>query len=420
MRHSKTTLLSNGRPRISPGKAEAFCSGEVWPRTILTLPLMIFLLMVLWVGVVVAAPIPGVTIGTASFVGMSEIGPLDTPTLVTSYGDFLTVFGGSTDGLANPYLAPSVAGFFVNGGQRLYVVRVSTGDDASLIGVDGGPGLRTGLQSLLDIDEISIVAIPGSSSQTVQTAMIVHCENTGDRMALLDPALTADVAAVLDQRAGLGSADGFAALYFPWVQAAPAGELLWLPPSGLVAGIHASHDPPDSPVGPIATAIAVSVTVTDSDQDLLNPQGINVIRFFSGQGILAWGARTIATNSEWIYIALRRIKLFLEESIAEGTAWARSEPNDPTLWAVLQSDINYFLHGRYLEGWFQGTQAEDAYFARCDATTMTQHDLDQGLTIMLIAYSPLRPAEFVVFQVVQSRFLFADGFESGNLNAWSD
>jgi len=351
---------------------------------------------------------------------MSEFGPSDTPTLVTSYGEFLTIFGGSSDELANPYLAPSAAGFFINGGQRLFVVRVGSSDDASLIGVDGGPGSRTGLQSLVDVDEVSIVAIPGSSSQTVQAAMVVHCENAGDRMALLDPASDADVASVINQRAGLVSDDGFAALYFPWVEAAPAGELMWLPPSGLVAGIVAGTEPPDSTVGPITTATGVSVSVSDQDQDLLNPLGINAIRFFPGQGIHVWGARTLAANPEWIYISIRRTEFFLEESIQEGTEWALSEPNDAVLWAALESDIVDFLFDRWIDGWFQGAQPEHAFFARCDASTMTQADLNAGRTVMLVGFAPVLPAEFVIFNVVQDRGLFADGFESGDLGAWTN
>jgi len=378
------------------------------------------LLLLAWINPAAGSPIVGVASGTAAFVGMSEFGPSDTPTLVTSYGEFLALFGGSSGGLANPYLAPSVAGFFVNGGQRLFVVRVVAGDDASLIGVDAGPGSRTGLQSLIDEDEVSIVAIPGSSSQTVQTAMVVHCENAGDRMALLDPASDADVATVISQRAGLVSDDGFAAIYFPWVEAAPAGELMWLPPSGLVAGIVAGTDPPDSPVGPIATATGVSVAVSDEDQDLLNPLGINAIRFFSGQGIRVWGARTLAANPEWVYISIRRTEFFLEESIQEGTEWALSEPNDGVLWAALESDIVDFLFDRWVEGWFQGAQSEDAYFGRCDASTMTQADLDTGRTVMLVGFAPVLPAEFVTFEVVQDRGLFADGFESGGLGAWAN
>ncbi len=351
-----------------------------------------------------AAPIAGEEIGTAGFVGVAAQGPFDTPTLVTSYGEFVSAFGSSTLGLSNPWLAPSVAGFFTNGGHDLYVVRVSADDDASLIGDDLGPGSRTGLQALLEVDAISVVAIPGSSSQVVQAAMIAHCENAGDRMALLDPSVSANVEVVLAQRAGLGSDKGYAALYFPWVEAAPAGELLMLPPSGFVAGHYASNDPPDSPVGILATATDVSHSITNAEQDLLTPAGVNAIRFFSGQGVRIWGARTIASDPEWIYVSVRRTALYLEESITRSTQWLVFEPNEAALWATLRSDVENFLHDLWVDNWFQGATPGDAYFVRCGlGTTMTQTDIDEGRTIILFAFAPIRPAEFVVIEVAHQR-----------------
>lgn len=351
----------------------------------------------------VPPPISLVDTSTAAFVGLTEFGPLDTPIRVTSYGQFLSTFGGSTAGLTNPYLAPSVAAYFANGGGALYVVRVATEDDAALIGVDGGPGARSGVQTLVGLDEVSVVAIPGVSSQTVQMALIAHCEALGDRMALLDPAVSADVSGVLAQRAGLASVAGHGALYFPWVQAAPAGVSLLLPPSGFVAGIFAQTPPADSPVDLIATATAVNVTVTTAQQELLNPAGINAIRFFAGQGVRVWGARTLAQDPEWVYVAVRRAQLVLEESIAQGTAWALLEVNDPSLWNQLRAAVEGFLLQRFVDGWFPGVQPEEAFFVRCDMSTMTQLDVEEGRTVILVGFAPLQPAEFSVFTVVLDR-----------------
>jgi len=350
-----------------------------------------------------AALIDPVDFTTAGFVGMATQGPLDQPVLVNNYPEFTAIFGSSTAGLANPYLAPSVAGYFANGGVGLVVVRVASVDAATVIGVDGGaPGLRTGLQALLDVDEVSFIAIPGVATPAVQTAMIAHCENAGDRMAILDPASSNDVNAIQVQRSGLVTDNGFAALYFPWVQASPTGTSLLLPPSGFVAGAYSAKEPPDAPVGVIATASGVAYAVSAAEQDLLNPQGINAIRDLSG--IRIWGARTLASSPDWIYVSSRRLGLFIEESIAQSTQWCLFEPNDFNLWAVLEQDMDDFLYELWVQAWLQGATPGEAYFANCGlGTTMTQTDIDEGRTILQMGFAPVRPVEFNVLSVVHQR-----------------
>ena len=354
-----------------------------------------------------AAPIPLLDIGAAGFVGQTQQGPLDQPVEVTSYVQFTGTFGASTAGLANPYLAPSVAAFFVNGGQRLWIVRTAGADDASLIGVDGGAGARTGLQALKDVDAVGAIALPGATSQAVQLALIAHCEAMGDRVAVLDPVSASDPNAVMTQRSGLSSPNGHAALYFPWVVAAPAGASLSLPPSGFVAGIFARTTPPTSPAGSthgvVTSATDVSYAVSSTLQNTLNPLGIDAIRYFAGQGVLVFGARTLASNAEWQYVAVRRAGIDLAKSIQSGTTWARSEPNDETLWAQLRADVGAFMLARFQAGWFQGVSANEAYFVRCDATTMTATDIAEGRTVMLVGFAPLQPAEFIILRIVQER-----------------
>jgi hypothetical protein len=365
------------------------------------------LAMLLLTAPAATAPIPLIDIGPAGFVGQTQQGPLDQPVEVTSYGQFTATFGASTVGLTNPYLAPSVAAFFVNGGQRLWVVRTAGADDASLIGVDGGQGARTGLQALLDVDAIGAVAIPGAASQAVQTALITHCEAMGNRVAVLDPISASDPNAVINQRSGIASADGYAALYFPWVVAAPAGVSLSLPPSGFVAGIYARTSPHVSPAGStngvVTTATDVSYAVSSTLQNTLNPLGINAIRYFSGLGVLLFGARTLASNQEWQFVAVRRAGIALEQSITAGTAWAVAEPNDETLWAQLRADVGDFMFSRFQSGWFQGATQNEAYFVRCDATTMTSTDIAEGRTVILVGFAPLSPAEFVILRIVHER-----------------
>jgi phage tail sheath protein FI len=296
-----------------------------------------------------------------------------------------------------------VAAYFANGGVNLVVVRVAANDDASLIGLDGGaPGARTGLQALLDVDEVSVVAVPGAGSPVVQAAMIAHCENAGDRMAILDPAVPGDINAIQSQRAGLATARGYAALYFPWLQAAPTGTSLMLPPSGFVAGAYAATAPPDSPVGVVNTATGLAHSVTTAEQETLNVQGIDTIRNLSG--IRIWGARTLAADPEWIYVSVRRTALYVEESVAEGTAWCLAQPNDATLWTQLRSDTEDFLFGLWQGGWFQGATPDDGYFVQCGlGSTMTTTDVEEGRTIVLVGMAPLRPAEFLVLSIVHQR-----------------
>lgn len=354
-----------------------------------------------------ASPIPLLDIARAGFVGQAQQGPLDQPVQVDSYAQFTATFGASTSGLANPWLAPSVAGYFANGGQHLWVVRTAGADDAALIGTDGGPGARTGLQALREVDAPGAVAIPGATSPAVQQALIAHAESMRHRMAVLDPVSTNDPNAVMNQRAGLSTTDGHAALYFPWVIAAPAGTSLTLPPSGFVAGIFARTAPPTSPAGTgagaIATATDVSYPVSSTLQSTLNPLGIDAIRLFTGQGVLVFSARTLASNTDWQYVAVRRTGIALEKSIQRGTTWALSQPNDETLWAQLRSDLFDFLYARWLEGWFQGVTADEAFFVKCDATTMTSDDLAAGRTVMLVGFAPLRPSEFLLLRIVQQR-----------------
>ena len=346
-----------------------------------------------------------VPVGVAGYIGETEKGVFDTPTRVTSFLEFEQLFGASVTGLGAVALAPSVAVFFAEGGGEAWIVRTPDSSDASLAGVDGGtPGTRTGLAALRDVDAVSAVVVPGATSSFVQNRMIAHCRALGDRIAILDAVPPGDVATTLAQRSALAAPDGFAALYTPWVEILYQGVPVTLPPSGFLAGVFAKTSPHRSPVDVLATATGLTQEYTASDTDLLVPEGVNPIRFFPSQGIRVWGARTLAPPPhEQLYVAARRMTNHLRESIDESTAFARSEPNDETLWTMLRAMVENYLTLKWRDGWLQGATTDDAFFVRCDRTTMTAQDIDEGRTIILVGFAPTRPAEFVIFQIVHER-----------------
>ncbi len=354
------------------------------------------------------------------------------PTLVTSWGEFVRKFGRKTD--TAPYLAPAVHGFFRNGGKRCFIVKVPDNNNASIIGEDKGPGKRTGLQSLIEVDDVNIIAVPGITDESVQKAIITHCENMKDRFCILDAPEDADITAVQSHKDNVVSTKGYAALYYPWVKVNVEKSKLsdskvtlkindkdeeisfkeikvefeqeFMPPSGYVAGIYARtdtergvHKAPANEM--VRGALELKVPITKGEQDILNPKGINCIRSFSGRGILVWGARTTASDPLWKYVNVRRLFLFLEESIDKGTQWVVFEPNDRALWGRVTQTITNFLTSVWKDGALAGATPDEAFFVKCDETTMTQDDINNGRLICEIGVAPVRPAEFVIFRIAQ-------------------
>jgi len=360
-----------------------------------------------------AKPIEGVSTSTVGFIGMAEKGEENMPILITNWGQFVDKFGRYS--AQKPYLAPAVYGFFANGGGRCYAVKVkNNAEDGDYVGTDEGPGQRTGLQCFNEIDEVNIVCIPGITSDTVQKAMITHCENMKDRFCILDSEKEADMDAIKAQKENVVSGKGYSALYYPWIKVAietienDKVKLIqdFIPPSGYIAGIYARsdtergvHKAPANEI--IRGALKIELPITKGEQDILNPLGINCIRAFSGRGIRVWGARTTASDTLWKYVNVRRLFLFLEESIEEGTQWVVFEPNDEKLWARVKQSVTQFLTRVWKDGALMGSTAEEAFFVKCDRTTMTQDDIDNGRLIVLIGVAPVKPAEFVVFRIAQ-------------------
>jgi phage tail sheath protein FI len=209
------------------------------------------------------------------------------------------------------------------------------------------------------------------------------------------------------------SAGDFGALYYPWIWSTdPIGPgrnpKILLPPSGFVAGIYARIDNSrgvfKAPAGietGVAGALAVATTVSDVEQDTLNPISVNVIRTVPGSGFVVWGARTFGSDASWRYIPVRRTAIFLRVSIYYGIQWAVFEPNDESLWAELRLNIRSFMLTQFRAGAFQGSTPDDAFFVKCDSSTTTQQDIDNGVVNILVGFAPLKPAEFVVLKLSQ-------------------
>lgn len=276
---------------------------------------------------------------------------------------------------------------------------------------------KTGLKAFEDIEDISIVAAPGYSdpwgddAQAIQGALLAHARFMRYRIAVLDSGKGTSgegmtIAEVRQQRGAIDSTYG--ALYYPWVRVMDpiTREPIHLPPSGFVAGIYARNDIEravyKAPANEVVNlAIGFEQLLNKSQQDVLNPEGINCFRFFEGRGYRLWGARTVSSDPEWKYVNLRRYFAYLERSIDKGTQWVVFEPNGDRLWANVRRTIEDFLFNEWQNGALLGDKPERAYFVKCDRSTMTQNDLDNGRLVCQIGVAALRPAEFVIFRIGQ-------------------
>lgn len=274
---------------------------------------------------------------------------------------------------------------------------------------------KTGLKQLEDVEDISIVAAPGSTADyenyrddanAIYGLLIGHAERMRYRIAVLDSPPEMGIADVRKVRAKLDSK--YAALYYPWVRVLDpvTRRELDLPPSGFVSGIFARNDINravyKAPANEVVTlALGFEQMINRAQQEVLNPEGINCFRFFEGRGFRLWGARTISSDPEWKYVNLRRYFAYLERSIDKGTQWAVFEPNGEALWANIRRTVEDFLLNEFQSGALLGDKPEKAFFVKCDRSTMTQNDLDNGRLICLVGVAALKPAEFVVFRIGQ-------------------
>lgn len=280
--------------------------------------------------------------------------------------------------------------------------------DASLyLGVDGSPDQRTGLAAFKTLSDVSIMAIPGITDPTVQSGLVTHCEQMTNRFAVLDMPLDAkEVSELQAFRENVDSS--YAAMYHPWLQCydALSKRNVFMPPSGSVTGIYGRvdntrgvHKAPANEI--VRNCTGLSVNYNEAEQGKLNPKGINLIRALPGQGIRVWGARTCSSDGNWKYVNVRRLFIFLEESIKVNTNWAVFEPNDEMLWSRVEGTIRVFLTTQWRNGALTGTTADEAFFINIGKSTMTQDDILNGRLICIIGVAPVRPAEFVIFRITQ-------------------
>jgi phage tail sheath protein FI len=375
-------------------------------------------------------PIEAGSTNIAGFLGIAEKGPVNEAVLVTNWTQYTKIFGGLHTG---GWLAHGVYQFFQNGGTKCFINNLAQapekeeiaegaetgpenalesrkienpGDIAKLIiGTDEGVGKKSGLCLFDTIPEIALIAAPGVTDPAAQDAILTHCEKNRFRFAVLDSPeeLEKGIDTMPIPRDSI-----MGAYYFPWISMYDAAmdANLYAPPSGGMCGIYSRvdslrgvHKAPANEI--FRTALGLKYNLTDAEQELLNPKGINCIREFPGRGIRVWGSRTISSNPEWRYINVRRLFCMVEQAIQNGTNWVVFEPNTRDLWKKITRNLTSFLLNIWKSGALFGDTPEEAFYVRCDDELNPPESIDAGYVVVELGLAPAKPAEFVVFRVSQ-------------------
>jgi phage tail sheath protein FI len=359
----------------------------------------------------------GVPTSITAFVGRTRQGPTHEPIAIHGFTDFERLFGGLH--VEDP-MSYAVRDYYLNGGNQAIIIRT---ESTELI---GDLNDKTGLFALEKADLFNLLCIPpytrnGDTPAEVYRAALTYCVKRR-AMLIVDPpgAWSANKETAATQaRDGLaqlgltGTAARNAALYFPRVQMSDPlreGLLDTFVPCGAIAGMIARTDSQrgvwKSPAGMHAVlngVIAPEVNLTDRENGMLNPLGINCLRSFPGTGCVVWGSRTLSSadrlSDEYQYIPVRRLALYIEESLYRGLQWVVFEPNNEPLRARIRLSIENFMQDLFRLGAFLGHTPQEAYFVKCDQETTTQHDIDQAIVNVLIGFAPLKPAEFVIIKI---------------------
>ena len=288
---------------------------------------------------------------------------------------------------------------------------LSGGDDrigqlapSDFAGQDNGPGRRTGVASFEDVEDIAICAAPGIWAEDVRNELLIHCEYMRNRFAVLDPPPRKTIQEIMAFRSVISSK--YAALYFPWIEVAGPGGGVQIAPSAHVAGLYGRVDNDRGVHKAPANVELLGIRrfaddINQREQDLLNPIGINAMRTFVNRGNRVFGARTLSSEPEWRYVNVRRLFLFIEESIRRSTQWVVFEPNAEDLWGRVRQSVVDFLDIVWRSGALEGVTQSQAFYVRCDATTNTAADRAAGRLVVEIGIAPVKPAEFVIFRFQQ-------------------
>jgi len=330
--------------------------------------------------------------------------------LITNMGEFKRLFGDFSTDEGHRNLAHSVSGFFINGGTRCYVVREKSQAKIQ----------SSALEKFKAIQDISVVAAPGMTDDTVRGWIVSHCENMGERFAILDCEKESESDDMFDhKKLKQPQNSNYAAYYIPWFNVFdPATKLQdpsgngkqYVPSSGFIAGIYARVDaergvhkaPANEVVRGVGNADDLKYRLSRSQQDGLNSDGCNCIRHLNGN-VLVWGARTAGgdANGEWKYINVRRLFLYLRESIDRGTQWVVFEPNTHELWQKITRNVTAYLTTVWRDGALFGSTPEEAFYVKCDAETNPLEVRNLGQVVTEIGVAVATPAEFVVFKISQ-------------------
>jgi len=285
----------------------------------------------------------------------------------------------------------------------------------------GDASARTGIMGYEVADNVTMVCVPDLMAayqagiindegvRSVQTALMDHCANMHDRVAIIDCPPDLSPQQIRDWRMNVAGYDSkYAALYYPWIQVSNpiTGDSMLVPPSGHMAGLWARNDTErgvhKAPANEVVRgAIGLGFQVSKIEQELLNPVGINCIRAFPGRGIRVWGARTLSSDPAWRYLNVRRLFNFIEKSIENGTQWVVFEPNDMDLWERVKRDVGSFLTRVWMDGALFGLTPAEAFYVKCDEELNPPAVRDVGQLIVEVGLSPVKPAEFVIFRLSQ-------------------
>jgi phage tail sheath protein FI len=383
---------------------------------------------------IAATPTAGRIATTSPVTGVQGLGPERWGGLRMTVAENITATAPGV--LRSIGFAPSSRGYAANSAANPLIRPATTTAPVRLIGgSDGTSALvpadfegdareRTGLHALDNVD-VNIVAIPGRTDPAFLAIGVAYCDNRGDCFYLFDGPgsvdrqmqVKPDEAKQFVESLPIRSKNS--AIYFPWIRVPdPTGvgrnPTRFVPPSGHVAGIFARTDvtrgvwkAPAGVEAAVPEAIGLQYQVIDAEQDLLNPASLNCLRSFPGIGIVSWGTRTLSSDPEWRYVPVRRMGLFLKESLRRGLQWAVFEPNDEELWGRIKINIQAFMMTLFRQGAFQGSTPDEAFLVACDRSTNPQENVDAGIVTAQVAFAPLKPAEFVVIEISQKSLLVA-------------